>query len=240
MNSPDGKAILATVRDGDYAHPGEEAAIERAAALVDRAGVRRVIDVGCGRGGTAAWFHQRGWGEVVGVDIDAQSIEYARSRYPGVSFRQADVAELERLGLGAFDMACLFTAYYAFPDQRGALHQISAICAPGARLLLMDYTRPGGATVPRVLGREIGEPVVLDTLVADLLAEGWHDIQTSDWTPRFITWYQGLLARIAGHRSDIVAAWGPEWYDYVEHWYGALAEALEQGRLGGAAVTAVR
>jgi hypothetical protein len=26
MNSPEGKAILALVRDGDYAHPGEEEA----------------------------------------------------------------------------------------------------------------------------------------------------------------------------------------------------------------------
>ena len=50
LNSPLGKALLALVREGDYAHPGEEEAIALATALVDRPECRRVLDVGCGRG----------------------------------------------------------------------------------------------------------------------------------------------------------------------------------------------
>jgi hypothetical protein len=54
MNSPQGKAILALARDGGYAHPGEETSIAMAVALIERSGIHRVLDLGCGRGGFAA------------------------------------------------------------------------------------------------------------------------------------------------------------------------------------------
>src|SRR5689334_15460967 len=94
MNSPQGKAILALVRNGDYAHPGEEDAIALVAGMVPRTGNCRVLDVGCGRGGTAQWFHEHRWGDVVGLDIDAESIAYARRTYPGIEFHACDVLEM--------------------------------------------------------------------------------------------------------------------------------------------------
>ncbi len=51
MNSPMGKQILALIRDGDYAHAGEEEAIELTLKNVSKDPGRRVLDVGCGRGG---------------------------------------------------------------------------------------------------------------------------------------------------------------------------------------------
>ena len=90
LNSPQGKAILAMVRGGDYAHPGEEQAIAQVAQELPRAAIRRLLDVGCGRGGTADWFHRHEWGTVVGVDIDSASVDYAQQQYPGVEFVQAE------------------------------------------------------------------------------------------------------------------------------------------------------
>lgn len=240
MNSPEGKAILARVRGGDHAHPGEEAAIVESAALVDRTGVRRILDVGCGRGGTAAWFQQQGWGEVVGVDLDADSVSHARSRYPGVDFLVADVGYLDRIGLAPFDLVYLLTAYYAFPDQALALRQLAQACRAGGQLLLVDYTCPAGVVPPPELGGEIGWPVVLDAWVNSLSHDGWVDIRVTDWTSRFVDWYAELLERFAAQRQAIDAEWGSDWYDYVSRWYGALHAALIQGRLGGAAVTARR
>ncbi len=240
MNSPEGKAILARVRGGDHAHPGEEAAIVQAAALVDRAGVRRILDVGCGRGGTAGWFRQCGWGEIVGVDIDAESVAHARSRYPGVEFLVADVGHLDRVGLAPFDLVYLLTAYYAFPDQPLALRQLAQACRHGGQLLLVDYTCPAGVAPPAELGGEIGRPVVLEVLADALSRDAWVDIRITDWTPLFAGWYADLLQRFGAQRQAIVAEWGRDWYDYVSRWYGALHAALVDRRLGGAAVTATR
>lgn len=121
MNSPEGKAILAKARRGDFAHPGEEEAIQFVAAGAERSGIRRVLDVGCGRGGTAAWFHQHGWGQVVGVDVDQKSIDHARATYPGVEFVALDVGRLADWRTDPFDFICLFNSFYAFPDQLLAL-----------------------------------------------------------------------------------------------------------------------
>jgi SAM-dependent methyltransferase len=240
MNSPEGKAILARVRGGDHAHPGEEAAIVEAAALVDRTRVRRILDVGCGRGGTAAWFRQQGWGEVVGIDIDADSVSHARSSYPGVDFLVADVGHLDRLGLAPVDLVYLLTAYYAFPDQALALRKLAQACRAGGQLLLVDYTCPAGVVPPPELGGEIGRPVGLEALVEGLSRAAWVDVRVTDWTSRFVDWYADLLQRFGAQRQAIVAEWGPDWYDYVSRWYGALHAALVQGRLGGAVITATR
>ncbi|MEI9901962.1 MAG: class I SAM-dependent methyltransferase [Hyphomicrobium sp.] len=36
----------------------------------------------CGRGGTAAYMQNHGWGRVTGIDIEPKSIEYARETSP--------------------------------------------------------------------------------------------------------------------------------------------------------------
>lgn len=240
MNSPEGKAILAWVRDGDYAHPGEEEANARAAALLGRVGVRRTLDVGCGRGGTAAWFHRQGFGEVIGVDVDAASIAHAAAHYPKVRFLKANVAQLSDLGLPAFDLVYSLTAFYAFPNQEEALRQITAVCRPGGQLLLVDYTRPRPDAWPAGLGAEIGQPVVIDRLVSDLAVLNWERIEVRDWSPQFLAWYAALLDRFERRRDGIQQRWGDDWYRYVKNWYGALYRALASGELGGAAITAVK
>jgi hypothetical protein len=60
MNSYQGKQILALVRDGDFAHAGEEEAIERAMRAVPKDRNRLILDAGCGRGGTAAYLQHHG------------------------------------------------------------------------------------------------------------------------------------------------------------------------------------
>ena len=47
MNSYLGKRILALVRDGDYAHAGEEEAIALAMAPLAKDARRRILDAGC-------------------------------------------------------------------------------------------------------------------------------------------------------------------------------------------------
>ena len=238
LNSPLGKAILALTREGDYAHPGEEEAIALATVLIEGPARGRVLDVGCGRGGSAAWLARHGWGPVAGVDIDAESIRLARERYPGLDFRAADVGGLDALGLEPFDLVFLLTAFYAFPDQPLALKQMRAVCREGGTLLMMDYARPTRQPPPPELGAEIGHPVVLETLTADLAEAGWRLQTLEDWTPRFVGWYARLLNRFRARETEILRLAGPEWHAHVLRWYGDLHRALQEGRLGGVALTA--
>jgi ubiquinone/menaquinone biosynthesis C-methylase UbiE len=67
--------------------------------MVDIIGVK-VLDIGCGRGYLAGLLAERGW-QVTGIDIHIA--EEVRSRYPKVSFRQANIENLFDLEDASFD-----------------------------------------------------------------------------------------------------------------------------------------
>jgi len=94
MNDFNGKEFLATVRGKDYAHAGEEEAIDLIFSKIPKQENRKILDAGCGRGGTADYVQRNGWGHVVGVDIESQSIEYAKNAYPASEFHAMDVCEI--------------------------------------------------------------------------------------------------------------------------------------------------
>jgi hypothetical protein len=80
MNSFAGKRLLALVRGGDYAHAGEEEAIELAFRAAPKSPLLSILDVGCGRGGTVAFVRRNGWGQIAaGIDREGDTIAYARA-----------------------------------------------------------------------------------------------------------------------------------------------------------------
>lgn len=233
LNSPQGKQILATVREGDYAHPGEEEAIGVALMGLTPNAAHRVLDVGCGRGGTADWMRRQGWSQVAGVDRDADAIAYAQQRYPQVSYCHADVMALDQAGLGFFDLISLFNAFYAFSAQEAALKQLRAVAVPQAALRLFDYAQPTEGPLPAALGDEIGHPVVLDQVERQLIEAGWQHVHAVDLTAHYIAWYGVFLNKLTACRTIIVSTHGSDWYDFFAHWYGALHQALMAGELRG-------
>ena len=126
MNNATGKRILALVREGDYAHPGEEEAnaLLFAGVRIDRS---RVLDAGCGGGG-AAWVRGTCLGTVTGIELDAATVRLARERHPEVTVR----GDLQRAGdilAGPFDLVYSMTAIYAAPDQAAVFRELRALAA---------------------------------------------------------------------------------------------------------------
>lgn len=238
VNSPEGKQILATLRSGDYAHPGEQEAIGVALDGLAPDPAHRVLDVGCGRGGTAEWIRRHGWPQVVGIDLDAEVLGYARQRYPQLDFRACDVMALPQAGLGRFELICLFNSFYAFADQDGALQALRELSAPGGRLRLFDYAQSTPAALPEALGDQIGRPIALDRIGAQLARAGWRHLDTVDLTGRYIGWYQTLLEKLGAARAQITADHGADWHDFFTRWYGTLHQALLDGRLRGVLIAA--
>lgn len=239
MNSPEGKAILARVRRGDYAHPGEEAAIELISGGVERLNIHRLLDVGCGRGGTAAWFHRHNWGQVTGVDVDATSIDYARKTYPGIEFIVSDVCLLKEHNVGPFDFVYLLNSFYAFPDQSRALQSIRSVCRSGSQLCIFDYARTRNAIVPAALGSDIGNPIVLEDMPDWLTEAGWTMAGFEDCTEKYVVWYDALLAGFERERNWIDENFGEDWRRYVLSWYGELRNALADQTLHGVVFKAI-
>ena len=96
MNSFIGQKILSIIRDGNYAHPGEEEAIELTFRNIPKDKNRSMLDIGCGRGGTAHYLHRHEWGNVVGIDIDSDSIQYAKQQYASLDFFVCNIVDIAK------------------------------------------------------------------------------------------------------------------------------------------------
>lgn len=96
----------------------------------------RVLDVGCGNGYLANWFHEQGC-EVVGVDTSAKGVTYARKAFPGPRFEVAPVSERlgESLGEEPFDIVVSTEVvehlYSPWVWSRGAFNALR----PGGKLI---------------------------------------------------------------------------------------------------------
>jgi SAM-dependent methyltransferase len=235
MNSPLGKQILALVREADYAHAGEEEAIERTFQAIPKDPGRLLLDVGCGRGATANYIQRKGWGQVWGLDIDSDSISYAQKTYPDIRFMVGDAMSCARDTPERFDIIFLFNVFYALKHAL-ALKQLHLLGRGPSRLIIFDYLLKAKdkSNFP------FKEWNPLDFLVIQNLfsASGWRLAKTEDISELYQKWYVNLVSRIEERSGSIIALAGQEWFDFVRSYYRKMLAAIEQGLLGGAIVYA--
>ena len=182
MDNATGKRILALIREGDYAHPGEEAANELLFAGVRPDPRRRVLDAGCGGAGTAAWVQERGLGAVTGIEIDAATVRLARERHPEVTVVRGDLQRAGAALSGPFDLIYAMTAIYAAPDQAAVFRELGALAAPGAELRLLEYADPDGLFAAAAAGsasRGWWHPLAPRDLPEILTAAGWTSVSVA-------------------------------------------------------------
>ncbi len=208
MNSFTGMRVLSLVRDGDYAHAGEEEAIELAMKPIAKRADQVIVDAGCGRGGTANYLRENGWGSVVGFDIEPASIKAARQAYPGVRFHVCDVCDVDKtIGVKA-DVLCMFNAYYCFPDQARALRALRKVSKKGARMVIFDHVDRGSYDCHALLdaGKPfLPNPPILSQFPKVLEASGWKVETIEEAHNSYARWYTNLVSRIESKQPEIVA-----------------------------------
>lgn len=240
MNSYLGQKILSLVREGDYAHAGEEAAIELAMAGIGKNSDRLILDAGCGRGGPAAYLRRNGWGRVVGIDIEAKSIEAARQSYPDSRFLVCDACDVDRRLEESPDVVCMFNAYYCFREQPKALSALHRIAGPQTRMIIFDHVDRGGYQDAPLM--DAGQPFLpnplrLAEVAAQMTAAGWQPPGIVEVHDAYIGWYESLVGKIERARGRIEDLAGRQGYEHVLGLYRGLLDAARQKRLGAAIIT---
>jgi SAM-dependent methyltransferase len=114
------------------------------------------LDLGCGTGDNSIYLAKHGW-QVTGVDFVAKAVAKARAkaeaRNEAVNFARADVTRLSSEGIGSnfgliVDNGCL---HGMSPEDRGAyVREVTAVAAPDARLLLVEFVTGGSYGVPGI------------------------------------------------------------------------------------------
>lgn len=92
----------------------------------------RVLEVGCGAGGMMGPLQR--YGEVTGLDIDLEYVQFCRSR--GFTRVLCGSGYELPFGDGAFDLVCLFDTIEHIPDDVQALREIRRVLRPGGAVFL--------------------------------------------------------------------------------------------------------
>src|SRR5262249_53466829 len=120
-------------------------------ALAERLGVRsgqRVLDAGCGVGGSAVWLARRRGVEVVGITLVASQVaraqRYAKARgvVGQVAFAQQDYTRTT-FPDGSFDVVWAMESACHTPDKRSFVQEARRLLKPGGRLGMVEYMRVG-------------------------------------------------------------------------------------------------
>ena len=114
------------------------------------------LDLGCGTGDNSLYLAKHGW-QVTGVDYVAKPVEKARAKAAAnnvaIEFARADVTRLSAEGIGTnfaliVDNGCLHGM--SDEDRDAYVREVTAVAAPDARLLLVEFIRGGSFGVPGI------------------------------------------------------------------------------------------
>lgn len=172
---------------GEWLRPGDGAIVK---ALFERSGLRlgaKVLDVGCGAGGSLAWLERRGFSGI-GIDRDERTLALAASRVASPLFH-GDGAQLPFTDT-CLDAVLSECSLSQMPDRRAALAEWRRVLKAGGLLLLADVDWPSAD------GR--------DRLAEDIAAAGFrilHDEDRSDVLA-------GFVARFIFHYGSLDPLWG--------------------------------
>ena len=179
-------------------HGHADALLHMNRVLADRAAIQpgtRVLDAGCGVGGSSMWLAQARGATVIGITPVASQVARARSfaatRKLGdqVAFEQADYTHTP-LPDASFDVVWALESLCHAPDKAAFYREAARLLRPGGRLVIAEYiraARPLSAPGEQLLHRWLDGWAIpdLDTRaehLAHAAAAGLKDARIDDIT----------------------------------------------------------
>lgn len=103
-------------------------------------GGKRVIEIGCGRGGFSVWLARQGPAEVVAVDFSPAAVAKGEAfgRAAGLANLRFEVGDIQAIAYpdDSFDIAVSCETVEHVPDPRLAVRELGRVLRPGGTLLL--------------------------------------------------------------------------------------------------------
>jgi len=240
-----GKRLVSFLRQGDFAHAGEESAIIKVMSHFPKNKNQTILDAGCGLGGTADYIQRNGWGQVSGFDIEPETINYAKKKYTTIDFYVSDVMNAHKVIGHSYDIICLFNSFYAFSDQLSALKSLYKLAKPNGQMAIFDYSdlekdqqnplfRQGDKnTTPFI-------PIKVSEINQLLATSGWEKTNLIDLNKEYLSWYQDLMDRLIKQEDLVIDKFGPSAFKQAVTTYTQIRDALSNGSLGGCIVYATK
>jgi ubiquinone/menaquinone biosynthesis C-methylase UbiE len=135
----------------DNLHVGGREAIEDLAAFMELSPGMRLLDVGCGIGGPARYFAERGC-EVTGLDLTDEFVRVASGltrllKLDGtVEFRQGSALEMP-FSSATFDGAYMIHVGMNIQDKVGIFREVARVLKRGGRFAIFDLMLKGSGAI---------------------------------------------------------------------------------------------
>jgi ubiquinone/menaquinone biosynthesis C-methylase UbiE len=146
-----------------YMRQGQQRALLRALAKIGKLplAARRILDVGCGRGGWLATFEDFGAtrASLAGTDLDADRIADAKQRFGGADLRVGDATHLPWPD-GSFEIVLQATVFTSILDdavRRAVASEMQRVLATSGVIIWYDFrvNNPKNRNVRGVSAKEI-------------------------------------------------------------------------------------
>jgi ubiquinone/menaquinone biosynthesis C-methylase UbiE len=183
---------------------GREATQALAAVMQLRAGMH-LLDVGCGIGGPARYFAERGC-QVTGVDLSEEFVRVAEiltrmvKLDHNVKFRQASALELP-FASGTFDGAYEIHAGMNIEDKPRVFREVARVLKSGARFAIFDVMRTGDGAfefpVPWALSPETSFVASTEDYREALRAAGFRIEHQRERRQFALEFFQRMMAQAA-------------------------------------------
>jgi 2-polyprenyl-3-methyl-5-hydroxy-6-metoxy-1,4-benzoquinol methylase len=100
---------------------------------------KMVLDAPCGNGEVTALLAGSLKSVCLGVDLSAQSIQFASTHYAqaNLTFRTDDVYHFLNQTTDTWDLICIVNSLFLLPDPAGLLRLAAAHLSPGGRIMLV-------------------------------------------------------------------------------------------------------
>ncbi len=248
MKERNPRILLARLREGDYAHPGDTEAIDiflEQLARFEHPHFKHILDVGCGRGGTAEYVRQKLSSSspllINGIDIETQAIEYAKDHYPDVVFHRCNVDAIEQIGNQQFDLIYFFSVLYALESssQQEIFHKLSRIAQPGAIIAISDYVLLDEDRHPIVdFANKPMCPPSLTELKTWLNQSGWEIIGEFDLWDKYQRWYDLFLKRLDTLKESLLLEFESETISVVRDTFQTILNKINEKIWNGSLIYA--
>ena len=213
---PDAIARYEAVYGQHFISPG---GADSARACIARLGLKprmRVLDVGCGLGGSAFLMAREHGVSVHGIDVSANMLASARERLHAqglasqVTLEHADVLALP--ATPRYDVIYSRDVFLHIHDKRRVMALLHGLLVPGGLLFFTDYGRGEGEPSVEFAAYIAQRQYDLRTVHgyrALLEQAGFVQVMAEDHTAEFVSILRGELARIADDaaHTDIRRSW---------------------------------
>ncbi len=204
----------------DFVSPGGAGIARELIASLGLEPGARVLDVGCGLGGSA-FLMARDFGlRVDGIDLSRNMLELATQKLESrglgdrVTLRRGDCLELD--AEDTYDAVYSRDVFLHIADKPRLLRVLARALRPGGRLLFTDYCcgpKPWRDDFTAYVESRGYHLHTLEAYAALLIGAGLARVEAEDWTPRFVEVLGRELERLerlefdAADRDSLLASW---------------------------------